>query len=400
MTTLRWLAALAAITVPLAVPATGLAQDGAPLPPPSPEPFPSASAQPPPPPAPAPTPAPAPPPVPPAPAPTPAPTPVPPAPAPAPTPVPPAPAPAPTPVPPAPAPPPLPPAAPVAPAQPYPPAPPYAPAQPYPPAPPYAPAPPVSPAPPYAPAPPASPAPPYAPAPPASPARPSPGAPSSAPPSRSQPAPRSAAPPPPIGGPLDTTVEPEPSSEPAEPAKEPEEPEDEDNDGVRLRYGSTLGGGVIKSPTGTGGVFAWTGRVGLQINHTFGLYYQNTPMLTLTPESTANSAGFDAGFIDYNSLLASLTLFHVLDFAAGPSMDYVAVASCSAEYAGIESDAGCASTSAWYFGAHARGALILGGVSGDGPRRSGFALAAELHPVFMPEATTFTFTIGLGGEWY
>ncbi|WP_433934436.1 hypothetical protein AB3662_07735 [Sorangium cellulosum] len=399
MTTVRWLAALAAITVPLAIPATGLAQDDAPLPPPPSGPIPPASAQPPVPPAPppspaplpppvppapAPSPAPLPPPVPPAPAPTPAPTPVPPAPAPAPTPVPPAPAPAPTPVPPAPAPPPLPPAAP---APPLSPAPPYAPAQPYRPAQPYAPAPP-----------PVSPAPPYAPAPPASPARPSPPSP---PPARSQPAPRSDAPAP-IGGPVETTVDPEASSAPVEPAQEREKPEDEDEerDGVRLRYGSTLGGGIIKSPTGTGGVFAWTGRVGLQINHTFGLYYQNTPMLTLTPESTSNSAGFDAGFIDYNSLLASLTVFHVLDFGAGPSMDYVAVASCSAEYAGIESDAGCASTSGWYFGAHARGALILGGLSGDGPRRSGFALAAELHPVFMPEATTFTFTIGLGGEWY
>ncbi|WP_438027774.1 hypothetical protein [Sorangium sp. So ce233] len=290
-------------------------------------------------------------------------------------------------MPPAPAPPPLPPAAP---APPLSPAPPYAPAQPYRPAQPYAPAPP-----------PVSPAPPYAPAPTVSPARPSPGAPSSPPPARSQPAPRSDAPPP-IGGPVETTVDPEASSAPVEPAQEREKPEDEDEDrdGVRLRYGSTLGGGIIKSPTGTGGVFAWTGRVGLQINHTFGLYYQNTPMLTLTPESTSNSAGFDAGFIDYNSLLASLTVFHVLDFGAGPSMDYVAVASCSAEYAGIESDAGCASTSGWYFGAHARGALLLGGLSGDGPRRSGFALAAELHPVFMPEATTFTFTIGLGGEWY
>ncbi|WP_437999987.1 hypothetical protein WMF26_09035 [Sorangium sp. So ce185] len=202
-----------------------------------------------------------------------------------------------------------------------------------------------------------------------------------------------------------TVDEPEPS--PAEPEekeqdKEPgdKEPEDEDRDGVRLRYGSTLGGGIIKAPTGTGGVFAWTGRLGLQINHLFGIYYQNTPMLTLTPESTDNSAGFDAGFIDYNSLLASFTLFHVLDFGAGPSMDYVAVASCGATLAGLESGAGCASTSDWYFGAHARGALILGGLSGDGPRRSGFALAAELHPVFMPEATTFTFTLGLGGEWY
>ncbi|AUX29801.1 MULTISPECIES: hypothetical protein [Sorangium] len=202
-----------------------------------------------------------------------------------------------------------------------------------------------------------------------------------------------------------TVDEPEPSpAEPEEKTQDKEhgdkEPEDEERDGVRLRYGSTLGGGVIKAPTGTGGVFAWTGRLGLQINHLFGIYYQNTPMLTLTPESTDNSAGFEAGFIDYNSLLASFTLFHVLDFGAGPSMDYVAVASCSATLAGLESGAGCASTSDWYFGAHARGALILGGLSGDGPRRSGFALAAELHPVFLPEGTTFSFTLGLGGEWY
>jgi hypothetical protein len=185
--------------------------------------------------------------------------------------------------------------------------------------------------------------------------------------------------------------------------KQPEEPEDDDGDGFRLRFGSTLGGGIIESPTGTGAVFSLSARLGFQFNHHLGIYYQNTPMVTLTPESTANSAGFEAGFIDYNSLLASFTVFHVIDLGAGPSLDYVAVASCGTEIPGISleiPEAGCESTSAWYFGAHARASLILGGLTGSGPRRSGFAISADLHPVFLPEGPTITFTLGLGSEWY
>jgi hypothetical protein len=182
--------------------------------------------------------------------------------------------------------------------------------------------------------------------------------------------------------------------------KEPEPDEDEERDGFRLRFGTNMGGGIIEAPTGTGGVVAFAGRLGAQINHSFGIYYQNTPMLTFTPESTADSAGFKAGFIDYNSLLGSVTLLHFLEVAGGPSLDYVAVASCSATFTLTNPNAGCESTSKWVFGLHGRGALILGGVSGDGPRRSGFAIGADIHPAFLPEGTTVSFTLGIGGEWY
>ncbi|WP_437533834.1 hypothetical protein WME79_07415 [Sorangium sp. So ce726] len=194
-----------------------------------------------------------------------------------------------------------------------------------------------------------------------------------------------------------------PAPVPPAPEEKPKEPEEGEQDGMRFRFGTTLGGGIIESPTGAGAVFALSGRLGVQVNHYFGIYYQNTPMVTLTPESTENSAGFEAGFIDYNSVLAGFTLFHFLDLGAGPSMDYVAVATCGAEVpeGGIPlPSAGCESTAAWYFGAHARGALILGGLAGSGARRSGFAISADLHPVFLPEGPTFTFTLGLGSEWY
>lgn len=190
------------------------------------------------------------------------------------------------------------------------------------------------------------------------------------------------------------------AKDPEDKDKDQKEPEDKEKDGFRLRGGFNINGGVIKSPTGTGAAFSIAARLGAQINHYFGLYYQNTPMVTVTPKTTADSAGFKAGFLDFNSVVASLTLLHFFDLGAGPSFDYVAITQCAAGLMGVVPTAGCDSTSEWRFGVHTRASLIIGGLDGDGPRRSGVVITADLHPLFLKDETIFSFTLGLGKEWY
>ena len=179
-----------------------------------------------------------------------------------------------------------------------------------------------------------------------------------------------------------------------------EEEANRDRDGLRLRFGFGINGGVIRSPTGAGVALSAGGRLGLQFFHLLSLYYQNTPMLTFTPKATENSAGFKAGFLDYNSLLVGITLLNFVDLGLGPSWDYVAVAKCTVVRNGSVPSAGCDQTTLWAPGAHARASIVLGGLVGRGPRRRGFSLGLDMHPIFLSDETLFTLTAGLGGEWY
>lgn len=160
-------------------------------------------------------------------------------------------------------------------------------------------------------------------------------------------------------------------------------------DGLRLRGGFSINGGTGFGDGLSGGVVSLGVRLGVQFNHYFGVYYQNTPMVTLL----AANNGIAAGFADYNSTLANLTLLHAIDIGTGPSVDYVAIAGCSA-------DVECGTSSTVAFGLHSRVALNLGGLSGDGPRRSGFSLGVDVHPIFLSTGPLVTLTGGIGGEWY
>src|SRR5262249_19755541 len=130
--------------------------------------------------------------------------------------------------------------------------------------------------------------------------------------------------PPPAGPPGAGT----PGAPPAGEKPSGEKPEDEVKDGWRLRGGFSVNGGVMLLPNDAGSVgpsFGFAGRLGVQINHYFGIVYQNTPIVTFTLQQSGtsilggSSAGYKAGFADYNSLLLMLTLFHHLDIGAGPS---------------------------------------------------------------------------------
>ena len=169
---------------------------------------------------------------------------------------------------------------------------------------------------------------------------------------------------------------------------------------MRVRGGFSVNGGLVHTPDGNGPAFGLAGRLGVQLNSYFGLYYQNTPLVTFAPTSGAQSAGFHAGFADYNTILASLTLLDVFEIAAGPSVDYAKYADCSAGVSGFTPSAGCESGSSVALGGHARVAFLPGGLFGSKERRSGFAIGADIHPLLLSDVSAFSATLGLGGEWY
>jgi hypothetical protein len=185
----------------------------------------------------------------------------------------------------------------------------------------------------------------------------------------------------------------------AAPAPRPE-PEHEEPSQLRLRGGFSVNGGLVHTPDGNGPAFGLAARLGVQINSYFAFYYQNTPLVTFAPTRGAQSAGFHAGFADYNTLLASLTVLDVLEIAAGPSIDYAKYADCSAGVTGFTPTAGCESGSSVAFGGHARVALVLGGLFGSKDRRSGFSIGADIHPLLASDVSAYSATLGIGAEWY
>jgi hypothetical protein len=185
-------------------------------------------------------------------------------------------------------------------------------------------------------------------------------------------------------------------------------------DGVRLRGGFSINGGAMFLPntaSSIGPAASFGLRLGVQFNHYFGLVYQNTPIVTGTAQppaqscptcaATSQSAGLKAGFADYNSFLAMLTLANFLDIGAGPSLDFLAVANKTFN-AGLTSGVSSMtqSSSGISFGAHGRLAFNIGGLNGNGPRRSGFAIGIDAHPLFTSDGLGMSLTAGLGGEWY
>ncbi len=170
-------------------------------------------------------------------------------------------------------------------------------------------------------------------------------------------------------------------------------------DGVRLRGGFSVNGGVFLLPANpVGGAASLAGRIGVQFNHYLALYYQNTPIVGATVAHEQRSGTVVAA--DYNSLLVNLTLFHMLDLGAGPSLDYVALAKGSISGSGLASSPSVSTGTGVAGGGHARVAFNIGGLSGEGPRRSGFSIGVDAHPMFLATGSALSLTVGLGGEWY
>ncbi len=223
---------------------------------------------------------------------------------------------------------------------------------------------------------------------------------------QSEPAPAPAAPAAPAAPEAPPPAAPSPSAAaPASPAApavvvvEGRPPADKVKDGVRLRAGISLNGGVFLLPANpAGGAVSIGVRLGVQFNHYLSLYYQNTPILGANAAHDMRSATVVVA--DYNSALLNLTLLHMLDIGAGPSLDYVGVAKGTLNIDGLASSANLSTGSGVAGGGHARVAFNIGGLSGNGPRRSGFAIGVDAHPMFMGIGKALSLTAGLGAEWY
>lgn len=177
----------------------------------------------------------------------------------------------------------------------------------------------------------------------------------------------------------------------AQPAYAPP-PEPPVRDAVRVRGGFSLNGGVLYAPGSDGAigpVMSLSARLGVQVNHLFSAYYQNTAVLHFIH----GPGGYAAGFNDYNSILANFTFGHFFEVGAGPSLDYLALGV-------MTNDLAVGTTSTLAPGAHARLAFLIGGLSGNGPRRSGFAIGVDVHPSFAFDTVLLAATAGIGADWY
>lgn len=227
-----------------------------------------------------------------------------------------------------------------------------------------------------------------------------PGSPPTPPPPPELPAPAPAPAPAPVQdptvGPVPVAPAPAPVvAVPAGAAPARSTPEEGVRDGVRLRGGFSVAGGVFLLPANpVGGAASISGRIGVQFNHYFGLYYQNTPIVGATVAHDKRSGTVVAG--DFNSLLVNLTLFHMLEIGAGPSLDLLAIAKGSISTMGANAESGKGLVA----GGHGRVAFNVGGLSGNGPRRSGFVIGADAHPLFLSTGAALSLTIGVGAEWY
>ncbi len=173
-------------------------------------------------------------------------------------------------------------------------------------------------------------------------------------------------------------------------------------DGVRVRWGFTIFGGVA-SPIGadadSSGVGGVLGRIGVQINNTWGVYYQLGGIVGAYVVAGPGEAESNVFAAAWNTLMGSATLFHMLDFGLGVSVDSVASVSAAAS-SGDDPSASSTVYAGTTGGLHGRVALIFGRAPYDVPRRGGFAISLDLHNTFIEGDGLFTATLGLGGDWY
>lgn len=173
-------------------------------------------------------------------------------------------------------------------------------------------------------------------------------------------------------------------------------------DGVRVRGGISLVGGPYV-PTGvsgmstTGGAAGLSFRIGVQINHYVGVYMQSQNLFggIYAQSSSGAQSGALMGH-SQNSLLASVTLAHVLELAAGPSVDVLGFGNCDS------ATLACGTGVETGLGGHARAAILLGGWAPTSARRFGFSLSADVHPTRYvgQNGGLVGVMFGLGLDWF
>lgn len=153
----------------------------------------------------------------------------------------------------------------------------------------------------------------------------------------------------------------------------------------RLRFGiSGLGGGFVGTFHGAGAGLAL--RIGVQLNDVVAIYLQGQGLIAeILPDPRPTTA---IGFV-FHSLMVDVTLLDMLQFGAGPSIDFVW--GCSVDNGGASCGRGGA-----YFGGDFRLAFIIGG---HGPgRRAGLVFSIDAHPTWLDHDFATMLLFGIGGE--
>ncbi|MFO0662344.1 MAG: hypothetical protein U0174_00245 [Polyangiaceae bacterium] len=153
---------------------------------------------------------------------------------------------------------------------------------------------------------------------------------------------------------------------------------DDEDRGVRLRLGFNVGGGVVVGDA-TGGVVGGGIRGGLQLNNFVGLYLQTGGNVLLAAPPTGAGDITAIAFIPVSPMV-SLSPVPQLEFALGPSLDYYGGATASSTNGGAA------------FGIAGRASVHPFG-------RTGFALSADIHPLFIGGVTIVPITFGLGFDF-
>lgn len=154
-------------------------------------------------------------------------------------------------------------------------------------------------------------------------------------------------------------------------------------DHTRLRFGiSGVGGGFVGATHGAiGGAEV---RIGLQFNDLFAVYVQGQGVIgQFLPSPGDGLAGFA-----FHALMFELTLGDVVQFGAGPSLDFVW--GCDDRY-----QHACVSNGP-YLGGNFRLGLLLD--ERIRHRRSGVVVSFEAHPTWFGDQATVALLLGLGYE--
>lgn len=169
-------------------------------------------------------------------------------------------------------------------------------------------------------------------------------------------------------------------------------------DGPRVRFGFEVFAGPLLAlgADSVGGAGGGAARIGVQIDHLWGVYYQNSAWFGGLVAGNQNVAAGAILATDMNSILGSVTLGHFFEIALGPSIDVFALAGCSTS----ATDTYCGSGTQAAFGIHSRLAFQLGTFRPRGPRRTGFSVGVEPHVMFVSPWPIMPIMITLGADWF
>lgn len=173
-------------------------------------------------------------------------------------------------------------------------------------------------------------------------------------------------------------------------------------DGARFRGGFSLVAGPyvpygVSGTSASGGAGGVSLRAGVQINHYVGLYVQSQNLVgAITAQSTGGTLSGALMGHSQNSLMASVTIAHMLELAGGPSFDVLGFGNCDSQ------TLACGSGVETAVGGHARAAFVLGGWAPTSARRFGLSLSADVHPTKYvgQNGGLVGVMFGLGLDWF